>query len=298
MTKAILDSNGLTEAEFLAQYDAGRFQKPSYTVDNLIFALDTEDKAQNKLASKTLKILMIQRKNHPGIHQWALPGGFVEMNEDLAASAERELYEETGLENVYLEQLYTYGDVDRDKRDRVISTAFLALINKDNTSLRPGDDASDAKWFAIHLEGINEHKTYDKEGYLYTKTVKLTLTNENIQLSSTLIYSKRVAGKLVVREILQEDSDGIAFDHGKIILNGIDRLKNKIEYTDIAFNLLPELFTLSELQQVYEIILDKQYSKSNFQRKFKHLIQETNQVKSGKGFRPAVLYKFNPHWDE
>lgn len=293
-----LNSNNLTEKDFLNNYDPTKYKKPSYTVDNLIFALETESEAQNRLPKKDLKILLIQRKNHPDINQWALPGGFVEMDENLEIAAARELFEETGLENVYLEQLYTYGDVNRDKRDRIISTAFIALINKEDTLLKPGDDASDAKWFNLKLKNISENKAYNSTGYLYSKTVKVLLCCGDIQLSSELTYNKSVVSGVVIRTLTQNESNDIAFDHGKIILNGLDRLKSKLEYTDIAFNLLPDFFTLSELQQVYEIILNKQYSKSNFQRKFKHLITETNQVKTGKGYRPANLYKFNPHWDE
>lgn len=293
-----LNSTDLTEKDFLNNYDPSKYEKPSYTVDNLIFALETESEAQNRLPKKELKILLIQRKNHPDMNQWALPGGFIEMDENLEIAAARELFEETGLENVYLEQLYTYGDVHRDKRDRIISTAFIALINKEDTLLMPGDDASDAKWFNLKLDNISENKSYNPSGYLYTKTVKVLLCCGDIKLSSELTYNKSVVSGVVIRTLTQNKSKDIAFDHGKIILNGLDRLKNKLEYTDIAFNLLPEYFTLSELQQVYEIILNKQYSKTNFQRKFKHLILETNQVKKGKGYRPANLYKFNPHWDE
>lgn len=298
MTDKLLDENKLTEEAYIKNYEPNKYPKASYTVDNLIFTLQSDDQVQNRLPRMHLKLLMIKRKNHPDLGQWALPGGFIDMNENLEVSAARELYEETGLNNVYLEQLYTYGDVNRDKRDRIISTAFLALVNNEFTDLNPGDDAADAKWFSVHLEALSKHKLHNETGYIYEKTVRLSLISGDIKISSTLRYMKAVDGKLVKRSVQQDDSNGIAFDHGKIILNGIDRLKNKIEYTDIVFNLLPELFTLSELQQVYELILEKQYSKSNFQRKFKHLITETKEVRSGKGYRPAALYKFNPQWDE
>jgi len=295
----LVNAFGQDEETFLDSYDSSKYPKPSLTVDMLIFTVDTiQSEDWKKLDEKELKVLLIKRNNHPCLNQWALPGGFIEMNENLEESAARELLEETGLEDIYLEQLYTYGDVDRDPRDRIVSTTFMSLADMSKLKLQAGDDASDAKWFSIKIENINENKTFTELGYSLEKIFEIKLQSDDIHLSGRVKYIKEVVGKLVKRSITMVSSDGIAFDHSKIIAYGLDRLRNKMEYTDIAFNLMPDLFTLSELQQVYELVLNKQYSKANFQRKFKHMITETNQIKKGQGYRPAVLYKFNPAWDE
>jgi ADP-ribose pyrophosphatase YjhB (NUDIX family) len=150
----------LSEREFLENYDVNKYEHPSVTVDTLIFSvMDNDTSNYRKLPEKELKILLIRRKDHPYINQWALPGGFVEMDEDLDDAAYRELREETSVKDVYLEQLYTWGDVNRDPRTRVISCSYMALINGKNTVIRASSDARDVQWFSLRSKVIQENKT-------------------------------------------------------------------------------------------------------------------------------------------
>ena len=241
---------------------------------------------------------MIKRADHPYINRWAIPGGFVEINESMEEAAERELYEETGVNNIYLEQLYTWGDVDRDPRMRVISTSYMALVDKDSLEVKAGDDASDARWFSVKRKLLKEVKTNTSNGYIYDKYIMLTLKVDNIELTSEVIERKKYENKRSTVSYKIVENNGIAFDHAKIIISALTRLKNKVEYTDIAFNLMPELFTLTELQKVYSILLDKELLAAQFRRKINNMVIETNETTKGGGQRPAKLFRFNPHWDE
>ena len=286
----------MTEEEFLKNYDSSIYKKPSVTVDMLIFTiLDEKSANYRKLDEKKLSVLLVKRGGHPYLGKWALPGGFINMNESLEESAIRELKEETNVDNVYLEQLYTYGDVNRDPRDRIISCAYMALVNSDKLNVLAGDDASDARWFNVDYKLIEQTK--NKESKEVRKIYKLTLTNEMVitcKLEVVEIYTHGHKEKKV--NII--DKGELAFDHSKIIGYAIERLRNKIEYTDIAFNLMNEYFTLSELQKVYEIILDKELLKANFRRKINHLVIETNKYSDKKGgFRPSKLFKFNYEYE-
>ena len=290
---------GQTEKEFLASYNPNQYEKPSFTVDMLLFTVDNkQEENYRKLPDKELKLLMIKRADHPYLGQWALPGGFVQMDESLEAAAARELQEETGIENLYMEQLYTWGDVDRDPRMRIISSSYMALVDSSSLNVKAGDDAADAKWFSISSDLLASKKEYTQEGFIIEKNISLTLCFNEITLSAEIKASKRVFGKQISTSLELIKSEGIAFDHAKIIYYGLERLKNKIEYTDIAFNLMPEYFTLTELQQVYETILGEELLKANFRRKTQHMVIETNKIKKSAGHRPAVLYKFNPDWQE
>ncbi|NLY44249.1 MAG: NUDIX hydrolase [Clostridiaceae bacterium] len=293
----IVNKQGQTEEQFLASYDANAYEKPSVAVDMLIFTVTNEEnKNYRKLPEKVLKLLMIKRGEHPYMGQWALPGGFVKMNESIEEAAQRELKEETNIDNVYMEQLYTWGDVERDPRTRVISVSYMALVDSSGLDISGSSDAADAKWFTVSCKSYQEKKTINENGYALEKLFKLNLYNEVEKLSAIVKVVKTLEGKVmrIQREVVE--SNGVAFDHAKIIVYGIERLRNKIEYTDIAFNLMPELFTLTELQQVYEIILDTELLKANFRRKIANMVIETNKFKKDVGHRPSKLFKFNPNW--
>lgn len=135
-----------------------------------------------------------------------------------------------------------------------------------------------------------------ENGYVLQRWFKLTLSNDDDELYAIVKTEKTVDGKItsIKREIVE--SHGIAFDHAKVIQYGIERLRNKIEYTDIAFNLMPSRFTLTELQQVYEIILDTELLKANFRRKIADMVVETNEYTKDAGHRPSKLFRFNPDW--
>jgi 8-oxo-dGTP diphosphatase len=208
-------------------YDVTRFERPSVTTDIVIFTIINE----------TLKVLLVKRGEWPFKNYYALPGGFVRMTETLDQGAERELREETGVTDVYLEQLYTFGDVKRDPRTRVISVAYMALVDTEKVKLHASTDVIEAKWFDL------------------SKIPKL------------------------------------AFDHDKIINFAKQRLRAKLSYSNIAFTLLPKYFTLTQAQQVYEIILGHDLDKRNFRKKLASLerIKETKQMQIG-AHRPARLY--------
>lgn len=210
-----------------------KYPRPSVTVDLVIFTIADDD----------LKVLLIRRGGEPFKGCWALPGGFVESGESLEAAAARELSEEAGVTNVYLEQLYTFGDPGRDPRGRVISVSYFALVDADRQHIRAASDAADARW----------HSVFD------TKT----------------------GGKL-------------AFDHKRILDYAVWRLRNKIEWTTVGYELLPKKFTLSELQRVYEIILQKPVDKRNFRKKVlaQGRIRELSESRSDVAHRPARLYSF------
>ncbi|HEV8430357.1 MAG TPA: NUDIX domain-containing protein [Pyrinomonadaceae bacterium] len=198
------------------------------TVDVVIFTIQ----------QGVLKVLLVKRLIDPFIGQFAIPGGFVLEDEDLEQAAERELREETGVSDVYLEQLYSFGKPDRDPRGRVVTIAYFALISADRT-LKAGTDAAEAAWYPM------------------------------------------------------DDLPPLAFDHAMILNYALERLRNKLEYTTVGFQLLPEKFTLTELQEVYGAILGKKLDKRNFRRKMSVLkiLKPLREYRRG-GQRPAQLYRF------
>ncbi len=207
------------------------YPRPSVTVDVVIFTLQDDD----------LRVLLIKRKHPPFAGMWAIPGGFIDMHESPEEAALRELREETGVEDVYLEQLYTFGEPGRDPRGWVITIAYFALVPAHTVRPRAGDDAAAARWWSMYA------------------------------------------------------LPPLAFDHADILAYALQRLRYKLEYTAVGFELLPEVFTLSELQAAYEVILGEKLDKRNFRRKIlsAEVIEETGQYRMGEG-RPAKLYRFRP----
>lgn len=294
--KDVLTKNkeGLTEEEFLKQYDASIYSKPSFTVDMLIFTVVNGEKENyRRLPEKSLKILLVKRGDHPHIGKWALPGGFVAVEESLDEAALRVLRAETNIEDIYMEQLYTWGEVNRDPRTRVISSSYMALVDSSSLSIKAGNDEDDAKWFNVKYNLLEEKKVSIEKGYVYEQIVEIKLWNESEELYSKIKITENSDGK-IKREIIE--TVGIAFDHGKVIEYAINRLRNKIEYTSLAFNLMPELFTLTELQQVYEVIQGKELLAAAFRRKIANMVNETNQFTKDAGHRPSKLFRYNPGW--
>jgi len=298
-----VNSKGQTEEVFIAAYDHSKFAKPSLTIDALLFTVcDEEEDNYRKVPEKELKVLLVKRKDHPFIGQWALPGGFVGMNESLDEAVRRELKEETNVDGVYLEQLYSWGDVNRDPRMRVLSVSYMALINSLKINVQAGDDAEDAQWFAVRRTVLETTKEKTDKGYIKVKLIELTLTNKMLSEKISATVREEIIVEGVVNQFRREviDRKGLAFDHAHIINCGLDRLANKIEYTAIVFNLLPERFTLTELQKLHEIILNKQILPANFRREMikQGKVIETDSFKlSNAGHRRAKLYQYNPEWD-
>lgn len=212
-------------------YDPSQYERPSVTVDVVIFSLIEE----------ALCVLLVKRKQWPFGGMWAIPGGFVRMDESLETAAARELAEETGVRDVYVEQLYTFGDPDRDPRTRVITVAYFAIVPADAVD-EPvaGSDAADTGWFPV------------------------------------------------------DDLPELAFDHAAIVDYALTRLRYKLEYTMVGFELLPDTFTLSELQHAYELILGETLDKRNFRRKVlsAEILEYTGKKRREGEGRPARLYRY------
>lgn len=290
----IRNKQGLTEEEFLVKYDAEMFNKPSFTVDMLIFTVTDEEKENyRRLSEKSLRILLVKRGDHPYIGKWALPGGFISVDESIDESAARVLQSETNIDDIYMEQLYTWGEAARDPRTRVISSSYMALVDSNNLNIKAGSHEDDARWFNVKYNLLEEKKIAVEKGYIYEKIVEIKLWSGTEELSSKIKITENINGR-VNREIIE--TNGIAFDHGKFIEYGIDRLRNKIEYTSLVFNLMPELFTLTELQQVYEVIQGKELLAAAFRRKIANMVIETNEYKKDAGHRPSKLFRYNSGW--
>ncbi|MFS0838842.1 NUDIX hydrolase [Paenibacillus sp. 1P03SA] len=288
------DRNGLTEEQFLAQYRAGDFVRPSVAADMVIFTVaDTAEFNYRKLPQKKLRVLLIRRGEHPFLGKWALPGGFVRPGETTEQTARRELREETSVDNVYLEQLYLFSEPDRDPRTWVMSCAYMALIDSTGVRIRGGDDAAEAAWFDVTYRLINGEKRQAENDRCLTRRYELTLTGERETLTAVVECTKHKTETAAAVQYAISDSDGIAFDHAKIIGCAIERLRAKLDESDIAFHLLPDLFTLTELQQVYEVILDRDLLKAAFRRKAAPLVKESGQFTEHAGHRPSRLYRRN-----
>ncbi len=223
------------------QHYVYRYRRPALTVDAVVFGVDRDG----------LKILLIKRKpldpETPAEEQaypdhWALPGGFVDVGESLDAAVQRELREETGMDNVYLEQLYTFGSPDRDPREHVVDVSYLALVRPDAYPVAAASDASDVRWFPV----------------------------------SAL-------------------PEKMAFDHRKIFEVGFKRLQSKVRYAPLGFELLPEAFTIGELQRIYEDVLQRELDSRNFRKKILQtaLLQDTGDKKPSGSGPKASLYRFN-----
>lgn len=219
--KEKLNLKGETLEEFLQKYNPDKYKKPAVTVDTLIFTMKEISRE-----SKELEILLIKRKNHPCIDQWAIPGGFINIDEDIEAAARRELKEETDVDDVYLEQLHTFGSIGRDPRERTISVSYMALVEHDKLKPKAGDDAAEVAWFTIEkciIESSEEENKY-----------KLILCNteRKIIMEYTVIekYVSKGIGKAVETYIepSKESTDLLAFDHEKMINLAVRRLNTII----------------------------------------------------------------------
>jgi len=288
------DRDGLTEREFLERYRPGDYERPSVAADMVIFTVTKVDEDNyRKLPEKELRVLLIQRGGHPFLGRWALPGGFVRPNETTEQAAARELREETGVDNVYLEQLYTFSDIGRDPRTWVMSCSYMALVDAEQLRVKAGDDAANAAWYKATYRLLRERKERVERGYVRTLEHELRLSSEHGELTAVLERKTTVTELSSTTSYAILSNDGLAFDHAKIIAYAIERLRSKVEDTDIALHLMPKLFTLTELQQAYEVILDRELLKAAFRRKVADLVVETDRYTENAGHRPSRLYRRN-----
>ena len=204
-------------------------ERPSVTVDVVIFTL----------REGSLQVLLVRRRRPPWEGMWAIPGGMIGREEALEAAALRTLEEETGLGDVFLEQLYTFGDPGRDARGRVITVSYFAVVPGSDVVPSAAENGERVQWWPV------------------------------------------------------DELPPLAFDHGEILRYALTRLRYKLEYTAVGFELLPEVFTLSELQSAYEIVLGEELDKRNFRRKIQSagVIEPSGSFRAGEG-RPAQLYRY------
>ena len=267
-----------SEKEFLENYDVTKFDRLSMTSDILLVSVSNQDSTNyRKTSKKKVSILLVKRNDFQFKDKWCLPGGFLNpKNETLDECAKNVLKRETNLSNIYLEQLYTFDDIKRDPRTRVVSTSYVALVDKNKLTNKLNKNAS---WFDItEIEEINN-------------IVKVTLHNSQEIINFSI--RKRLIEKTTDQYSFSIiENNHIAFDHPKIILAGIERIRNKINYTDIVFNMMPEYFTLGELQDVYEVILGKKLLTPAFRRIIANKVEKTDKMLTGKGHRPSALFKY------
>lgn len=207
------------------------YPRPAVTTDCVIFGFDEGE----------LKILLIERGIEPYLGKWALPGGFIDMDEDAESCARRKLVQETGLQDIYMEQLYTFSAVNRDPRYRVISIAYYALVKLSDYNAQAGMDTTNIKWFSI------------------------------------------------------SDVPELAFDHARVLDMAKERLKGKIKYQPIGFELLPEKFTMPDLHHLYETVLQTALDDRNFRKKILgyNLLIDLKEVQRGARNRAPKLYSFD-----
>lgn len=223
------------------------------------------------LSDKYLSILLCKKDN-----DWILPGKELEDNETLYKAADKVLMRETNLENVYKEQLYTFSDLNRVPNKHVITTSYIALLDKEKVKK---ELEKDTKWFNIIGKEVNG-------------IIRLVISNEDNVLE--IEYERKIYDKTTGKceyKILK--SDGIGYDHAKILICGLEIMHNNVVNTDIIFNLMPEYFTLGELQQVYEMFLGRKLLDPAFRRIIQNKVIKTDKVVKTGGHRPSILYKYN-----
>ena len=267
-----------SEAEFLKDYNPKDFEQLSMTADILLISIsDEETNNYRKTNDKMMSILLVKRDDYPFKGKWCLPGGFLNpVGETLEECAKRVLKKETNLQDIYLEQLYTFDNPKRDPRTRVVSTSYMALVDKNKLTDMINENAC---WFDVVL--LEDNK----------KEVEVTLSNsiDTIHLKIKKVLREKTTDRY---DFISENNNEIAFDHDLVIVAGLERLRNKLNYTDIVFNMMPKYFTLGELQKVYEVILNKKLLDPAFRRIIGGKVEKTNKMKTGEGHRPSALFKY------
>ena len=284
----------MNEKEFLKKYNQEHYKSPSLAVDMAVFSVirhQTEN--YRKLPEQKLSVLLIERGEHPFKNQWALPGGFVRQGETVEIAARRELEEETGIKKADLRQLHVFSDPKRDPRGWVISSAFMALTES-TQSLISTKDAKQAKWLSCTYTDVGGKTVKSKKNvHQIIQHNKLTLQAGGLELSAFIEVKQTVSLYNVETIYTVLENNGIAFDHAKIIACAVTALRNNLEGSMSAFRFLPETFTLTDIQHVYETILGKKLLTANFRRKIAPYVLATDNLTSAVGHRSAQLYRRN-----
>lgn len=223
------------------------YERPSLATDLVLFRI--KDNHDKRYINKALQVQLIKRNAEPFINKWSLSGAFVNIDETIEEAIKSKVFKKSGYNNVYLEQLFTFDEIDRDPRWRVIGVSYIGILNSNENNI----SETESEWFNVTDIGL-------------------------VSESGTVIN-------------FNDFENELAFDHGTILKLAIERLRNKIFYTDIAFNFISENFTIRELQDTFEAILNKKIN--NFHRTMKDKIVETGDIMQGQAYRPAKYYKKN-----
>ena len=260
------DKNGLTEKEFLEKYTDSVYERPSVTTDILVLSVNENFSG--------LKVLLVKRDEHPFLGCYALPGGFIRSDETAYQAAARKLCEETGLKDIYLDQIYTFTKPGRDHRSWIMSIAYLALIPG------PVEGNTKGKWFDLEIKQ-GKIKLSNKEDFV---EITYGIKNETFK-NGRISYENWVAGQI--------SEDRLAFDHIEIIIESILKLRSSFEHSDQAFNMVGETFTLPDLQALYELVLGKGLYKTNFRAMMAPKIEATGgKIKSCTSGKMSAEYRY------
>lgn len=293
------------EKTYLENYNIENFERPSVAADMAVFAMMKESGGEasgcqenyRKDPEQKLKLLLIKRGSYPYKNQWALPGGFCRKGESTLETARRELCEETGIKDAYLRPFEIFSEPGRDPRGWIISHAFLTLINGEDYRIHAGTDAWEAGWFSVSVEKkelqreIKEEQAHIRNSYF----LKLICQEKDgLELRAEIVENKHFQN---YHEIVDYDivcSEGIGFDHAKVILCAFLALQKEVnENGRPVFDLMPERFTLTGLQRAFEVVQGKKLLVANFRRKMADYVIETDEIVEGAGHRPAKLFRRN-----
>lgn len=263
----------MNEKQFIDGYSIENYERPSVAADMAVFAVrDVASDNPKKSAEKKLTLMLIKRGEHPYRDKWALPGGFLKMNETIEECAARELSEETGLKEPYLRQFRTYSAVDRDPRGRIVSCAYISLVSGSSDIVAASSDASDAAWFDVEIK-----ETEDGFSASFTKDENELFAVDVSELRDFAVI-KNVRGEL-------------AFDHVRIITDAVFFIRNGIDINDFIFMLLPEKFSIPQMQAVYALIKGRTVSKEVVHRLYDKKMEKTMQCDENGQHKRAVLYR-------
>lgn len=256
--------------------------KMAYTTDLLIFGIDSRKNRNTRgLPKKYFSILLVKRDKEPFKDKWSLPGGFVELDESSRDASLRILEKETGLKNVYMQKLTFKDDVNRDSRGRIVSSSYMALIDR---TLLKNELSLNACWFDIIIQEVSNR-------------IIVNLTN-GVETISYRVNKEVIDSKSDEYNYVVTSLNPLAFDHDELIVEGAMELRNKVRNTDIVFNLMPEEFTIGEVKQVYELLLNKKLINSVFRRSMASKFVVTDKkVKTG-GHRPSLICRYNDKQDK